>query len=214
VSAQEALEQTYGRLLATLAAAPEEAGWQATRLPGWTVRDLVHHLTADANRALVALHTPADGAATADAVTYWAEFSPGEPSAEANLRGTRIMASAWTRFQALGDLYAETARAVLVAARERGHDDVVLTQGKRIRVADVLSTLVVEATVHHLDLRLGEPSGRGLAEVRQVLNGLLGAPAPFADDARYALVGTGREPLSADEATQLGPLAARFPVFG
>jgi hypothetical protein len=38
----------------------EARGWQSTRLPGWTVRELVFYLASDCQRALVALHTPAD----------------------------------------------------------------------------------------------------------------------------------------------------------
>jgi hypothetical protein len=34
------------------------------------------------------------------------------------------------------------------------------------------------------------------------------------NDIRYVLVGTGREPLTADERRALGDEAARFPLFG
>lgn len=33
-------------------------------------------------------------------------------------------------------------------------------------------------------------------------------------DARYALVGAGREPLTPEEVELLGPLAERIPLFG
>jgi len=214
VSGREALDQTYTRLLESLAAMPDEEGWRATRCAGWTVRDLVHHLLSDANRALVALHTPSAGPATADGVTYWSEWQPQARTGDQDLRATRIMASAWTRVRPLVDLYAETARAVLVAAGERTDAELVGTQGRVLTVDSLLRTLGVEATVHHLDLGVGEPGPRGLAEVRRVLDGLLGATAPIPDDVRYALVGTGREPLTIEERERLGSVAARFPLFG
>ena len=115
--------------------------------------------------------------------------------------------------------YAEAAAAVVVAAGRVRPDEHVRTQGAVITVGDLLSTLVVEAAVHHLDLvahldRPG-PSAAPLAEVRRVLEGLLGAPLPGAwGDATAALRGTGREQLTAADRTALGPLADRFPLFG
>ena len=59
----------------------ESVGWTPTALPGWTVRDLVFHLAGDAQRALVALHTPAAGAVDTDAVSYWSHWAPGTDGA-------------------------------------------------------------------------------------------------------------------------------------
>jgi hypothetical protein len=82
------------------------------------------------------------------------------------------------------------------------------------------ATLAVEAAVHFLDLTVGlpsapppDPASAGL--VRRVLDGLLGQPLPTGwDDVEYALKGTGRVPLTAGDRSLLGPLAARFPLFG
>ena len=190
----------------------EDVGWQTTRCTGWTVRDLAFHLLEDARRALVALHTPVNGPADVDAVTYWCAWRPGTPQADAGRRGTRIMASAWSSVRPIADLYTETATAVLTASREHPGHTLVMTQGHALTVEDLLSTLAVEASVHHLDLRLGQPSAPGLAEVRHVLDGLLGHSVPTLDDARYALVGTGREPLSTDEQNTFG--AGELPLLG
>lgn len=75
-------------------------------------------------------------------------------------------------------------------------------------------TLAVEATVHHLDLRLGHPSEEGIAETRRVLDGLLARPAPIKDSVRYALIGTGRESVTEEEAQALGVDVERLPLFG
>lgn len=124
------------------------------------------------------------------------------------------MASAWSSVESIAALYAETATAVLVAGRDRAGSDLVATQGHVLTVDALFRTLAVEATVHQLDLRLGQPSEAGLAEVRRVLDGLLGRSAPIADASRYALIGTGREPLTNDEADELGAAVERLPLFG
>jgi hypothetical protein len=54
-----------------------------------------------------------------------------------------------------------------------------------------------------------------VAEVRRVLEGLLGAPLPADwDGPTTARRGTGREPLTAHDRAALGPLSDRFPLFG
>jgi len=88
-----------------------------------------------------------------------------------------------------------------------------------LRVEDLLSTLVVEATVHHLDLiRHMEgstgPSAAGLAETRRVLTELWGRePLEHWSDEHFALVGTGRAELSAEERSAVGPAAELLPLF-
>ena len=104
------------------------------------------------------------------------------------------MASAWSSVEPIAAAYVETATAVLVAGRERRGEDLIATQGHVITVDALSRTLAVEATVHHLDLRLGKPSQAGLTETRRVLDGLLGHRGPIADSSRYVLIGTGREP--------------------
>jgi hypothetical protein len=89
-----------------------------------------------------------------------------------------------------------------------------------LTVGDLLSTLCVEATIHHLDLTTdlpgaGGPAPEGLAEVRRVLDGLVGEPVASSwTDERYALVATGRARPSQEEERELGPLSERFPLFG
>jgi Mycothiol maleylpyruvate isomerase N-terminal domain len=218
VHALELVRTAYQPLLSFADTVDEDTGWAATRLPGWTVRELLVHLAADCQRALVALATPADGPADTDDVSYWTHWQPGSAGAAAGLRGTRIMASAWSSVHGPATLYAETARAVLVAGEKADGSEVVTTQGRRLTVESLLRTLCVEATVHHLDLAdvlTTGPEPAALHEVRRVLDGLLGQPAPAAwDDTRYALVGTGRAELTGAERDELGAAAERIPLFG
>lgn len=210
----QVLDSSYRALLGVVDGLDDDVGWRNTRCAGWTVRDLVHHLWSDAQRGLAALHTPAAGPADVDSVSYWRPWQPGTPGAEAGRRGTRIMASAWSSVEPIATSYAETARAVLVAGRGRAGGDLVGTQGHVLTVDTLFRTLAVEATVHHLDLRLGKPSEEGIAETRRVLDGLLGRPAPIRHSVRYALIGTGRESLTEEEAQALGVDAERLPLFG
>jgi hypothetical protein len=218
MEALDLLRAAYEPLIAFAAEVDEDTGWRATRLPGWSVRDLLFHLAADCQRALVALGTPASDPPDTDAVSYWSAWQPNTAGASAGLRGTRIIASAWSSVRGPADLYVETARAVLVLASRADPDAVIETQQRRLTMGSLLSTLAVEATVHHLDfgdLIPSPPSPAGLSEVRRILDGLLGVavPAEF-DDTRYLVVGTGRAPLSAAERESLGKLSERFPLFG
>src|SRR5688500_5007236 len=200
------------------ALSPEEA-WEPTGCAGWSVVDLGFHMLSDARRALVALNTPAEGPADTDAVDYWRAWRPPEPGDEAELWSTRIAASVHGGLPGLSARYAETSAAALVAAARLSPADLIGTQGRVLTVADFLSTLTVEAAIHHLDLvvRLDRPGPAPelLGEVRRVLEGLFSGPLPAGwDDATAARRGTGREPLSDEDLTELGSSAAVFPLFG
>lgn len=215
----DAVDVAYADLLALTDPLDDVAGWTPTGLPGWAVRDLVFHLLGDAQRALVALGTPADGPPDVDAVSYWRAWQPETTGADASRRTVRIMASCWSSVTSIAALYGETARAVLQLGARTDPSAVVATQGHAITVDDLLSTLAVEAAVHHLDVvahweRPG-PSATSLAEVRGTLDALLGRPAPFSwDGARWALLGTGRGEPTAAERAWLGADAGRLPLFG
>jgi hypothetical protein len=48
--------------------------------------------------------------------------------------------------------YAETSAAVRRLGRQTPPDAAIVTQGHVLRVDDLLTTLVVEAAIHHLDM--------------------------------------------------------------
>jgi hypothetical protein len=213
------LSTAYRDLSAVLSSLTVEEGWEPTGCAGWTPVDLGFHLLSDARRALVALHTPAEGPADTTAVDYWTAWRPPVPGDEEELWSTRIAASVHGGLRGIAARYAETSAAAVVAAGRADPDGLVGTQGRVLTVADFLSTLVVEAAVHHLDLvvRLDRPgpAAEPLAEVRRVLEGLLGAPLPASwDDVTAARRGTGREPLTADDRAELGDRVSAFPLFG
>jgi hypothetical protein len=214
----ELLRRTLGDLAAALEAVTEPQSWEPTGCAGWSVLDLGFHLLEDAHRALVDLATPAEGPPDTDAVGYW---RPGRPSPHDgdDLWSTRATASVQGGIARIARRHREAAEAVVVAAGRLAMDDVVRSQGAVMTVADDLSTMIVEAAIHHLDLvvRLDRPgpSEPALAEARRILEGLLVGPMPTRwDDATVARRGTGREPLTAEDRAELGPRAAAFPLFG
>jgi hypothetical protein len=217
---RDLLRTAYGDLCEVLydvAAAGEE--WSPTGCRGWAVADLGYHLLGDARRALVGLNSPAEGPADTDAIAYWRGWRPPEPGDDEALRHTRAASSLGIAFADLVEDYAGTAAAVLVAAGRVRSDDLISTQGRVLTVADLLSTLAVEAAVHHLDLVLyldrPGPAAEPLAEARRVLTGLLGRPLPESwDDVTAARRGTGRAPLTAADRAELGAAADAFPLFG
>jgi hypothetical protein len=213
------LGTAYRDLSGILSSLTVEEGWEPTGCTGWTPVDLGFHLLSDARRALVALNTPATGPVDTTAVDYWTAWRPPAPGDDEELWSTRIAASAHGGLLPIAQRYAETTAAVAVAAGRVRVDDVVATQGRMLTVADLLSTLTVEAAVHHLDLvlRLDRPgpAAAPLAQVRRVLEGLLGGPLPTGwDDVTAARRGTGREALTADDRADLGDATASFPLFG
>ncbi len=83
------LTDAYQPLLSFAAQVTEPQGWTPSLLPGWTVRDLLLHLAADCQRALVALATPSAEEVDTDEISYWSQWKPGTEGAQAALRGTR-----------------------------------------------------------------------------------------------------------------------------
>jgi Mycothiol maleylpyruvate isomerase N-terminal domain len=215
---RDAMIAAYLNLSAAVAGLTAEDMMRPTRCAGWAVADVLFHQLADARRALRVFATPADGAADVDDVTYWTAWSPGGPGYAEDARHVRISASAYGDGELAWD-WTETAGAACRAAAACPHERVA-TQGHVLRTADFAATLAVEAAVHYLDLTAGLPTAPApepapLALVRRVLDGLAGEPGPAGwDDTEYALKGTGRAPLTDADRELLGPVAARYPLFG
>lgn len=212
-----ALEIAYGDLSRHVQSVSEEEAWLPTGCMGWAVRDLIFHLHADAQRGLVALATTTDASPDRDAVTYWATAPTGDDAEFGELRATRSLASTHS-LSALKRDYSVMSQAAVMLAQRSDPAAALRTQGLVLSVDDLITTLVVEAAVHHLDLvahlpRPG-PAVEPLALVRETLDGLLGAPEPVGwDDTTYALAATGRRPLTQAERDALGPEASRFPLL-
>jgi uncharacterized protein (TIGR03083 family) len=192
----------------------EDDAWAPTGCTGWSVRDLLWHLHADAVRGLGAAHTPAERDADCDAVAYWRSWGSDPDADEQNRRLTRVEAGLHG-FAALRERYLEAAAATTRALAAAPADAVVATQGHALRVDDLASTLAVEATLHHADLvahlDAPGPPAAGLAEARRVVTALLGRPLDGWTSERVVLVGTGRAEPTPTERSGLD--GVEVPVF-
>lgn len=218
-AARDALDAAYGALVHAATRLDEASSWSATACTGWSARDLLFHCLGDAQRALVALHSPTEAPADRDGVTYWQDWTPNPVGAANGRRFVRVASSMFLQYGQLRDLFIETMKAVLHAAKQVPEDQRLRTQGHVLTCSDLLRTLTVEASLHHLDLlatlpNLPATSPSGLATTRKTVEQLLGTPLPAAwDDAYCARVATGRTPLSEEDRRLIGSAADRVPVF-
>jgi uncharacterized protein (TIGR03083 family) len=221
---EDALQGAYQNITTVADGLSDADLMRPSRCAGWTAADVLYHQLQDARRALRTFASPSAGPPDVDDVEYWrayspdGEYAPGGAEAAEHARHVRIVASAYPP-GALAWEWRETAAAACRAARTCPHE-AVTTQGYVLATADFMATLAVEAAVHYLDLTVGlpaapPPDAASLALVRRVLDGLLGTPIPSAwDDRTYALKGTGRDAVTADDRSALGALADRLPLFG
>ncbi|MET0460995.1 MAG: maleylpyruvate isomerase N-terminal domain-containing protein [Ilumatobacteraceae bacterium] len=191
-----------------------------TRCRGWTVGDLLFHLTCDAQRALVTFSTPATVPPDVDFATYWAPFQPlaTDEHDVAETRWLRVSASALSA-SGMTELWDDTSSAAVRAAARIDPAEALSTQGHSLTPADFLATLVVEATIHYLDLTVEfdaaiPPPASALDVVRHTLDARLGQPLRADwDDVTYALKATGRTPI-VDDLAVLGDQARLLPLLG
>lgn len=190
---------------------------------GWTISDLLLHVTLDARRALVALATPADGPPDVDSVSYWKDF-PGLADADAavgHAQWVRRSAAAFSRPTGVVGQWTDTAPAAVRAAAAADPDGRIATQGHVLTVSDFLATLITEAVIHHLDLTVSlpgaaEPAPDAVAVALSTLEGLAapeGLPAHWGPH-EALLKGTGREDLDGLDRRALGGRAELFPLLG
>ena len=221
--ARAALTDAYSGLESVVMSLAEADFARASRCVGWTVGDVLFHTLLDAQRALVAFGTPARKAPDLDYVSYWRNWmqADNEPFAAGHARFVRIGAAAYVDPTMLARHWQGTASAVLRLASGTPGTDRISTQGHVLTVSDLLGTLAVEATVHHLDLlaelpdrALPRPSATELTV--RTLDELLGenVSKPQWNDATWILKATGRLPLTASERNVLGAQADRFPLLG
>ncbi len=216
------LGRTYGRLTETVQGLADEDFARPTRCDGMAVGPLVVHLLYDAERALTAFATPSTAEPDRDFVSYWGEFPAGS---ESDTSFVRTVASAYRNpSQTLVGHWREVSEAAVRAAAVALADKhrLIETQGHVLRVGDFAATLVMEATVHHLDLILElpdapEPDPEGLQVTARTLDGLFGPDAWDVigwDTTTYVLKATGRLPLDDRDREMLGAHATRLPLIG
>jgi uncharacterized protein (TIGR03083 family) len=217
-----ALDQAYSGITSVVANLDDLDLLLPSRCRGWSIADLLFHVTLDAQRALVTLATPTDGPADVDFVSYWRSF-PGAGNADAALahgQWVRRSAAAFARPSGIVGQWTETAAAAAYAAGTADPGGRVATQGHVLAVPDFLATLVTEATIHHLDLVVSlpdaaDPAPDAIALALATLDGLAapdGLPAHWSE--REALLKcSGRDELDGADRQALGGRAEMFPLL-
>jgi uncharacterized protein (TIGR03083 family) len=214
------LATAYDGFTAVVTSLDDEQLMLPSRCAGWTVADVTYHVLLDAQRALVTFATPASGEPDVDAASYWAPHKPGAPWADAHQEFVRRSATAHSSASVVVNRWVETAAAAARAAQATAPDALLGTQGHVLRADDFVSTLVVEAMLHHLDVTVSlpaapEPETPVQQHVRNVLDVILGVAAPAGwPTADYALAAGGRGVVPAAVRETLGSAADRFPLLG
>ena len=215
----DALASAYEGVAEAVEGREERDFLRPTRCTGWAVGDLLFHMLLDAERALRAFASPADGDPDVDYASYWEPWSAADDQALDHARFVRLSASAHRSLATIAIRWNDASSAALRAARAADPSGYVSTQGHVLAVPDFVATLVVEAAVHHLDLVLDLPEASGPGElplrfVRVTVEAMLGRSVEMDwDEATLALKATGRAELTGAERDNLGALADRFPVF-
>ncbi|MGA6157599.1 maleylpyruvate isomerase N-terminal domain-containing protein [Stenotrophomonas sp. NPDC087984] len=211
--------RSWTALRTAVAELPDEDFARPSGCAGWLVRDLVCHLIIDAQDVLITLVTPAETEPTRDAVTYW-EVSEAPPTGDDPLDALTVRLAAayeepWLLKFHLDDVGSAAGRAAELADPGLW----VSTRDEVFTVGDYLCVYVLEWTLHHLDLiahlpGAAEPPAESLAGARELLERIAGAAFPASwSDTDALLVGTGRRAATDAERSELGELAAKFPVF-
>jgi len=218
------LGRTYGRLTETVQGLSDADFARETRCAGMPVGPLLVHLLYDAQRALIAFASSATADPDRDFVTYWRDFPARAEDDEPDTGFVRGVASAYRKPGVLVQHWREVSeaavRAAAVGLSDKGRR--IETQGHVLRATDFVATLVLEATVRHLDLIVGlpdapEPDPEALQVTARTLDALFGPEVWDVidwDTTTYVLKATGRVPLDQDDLDMLGPNADRLPFLG
>jgi hypothetical protein len=197
-----------------------------SRCRGWVVADVLYHLLSDAQRALVALASPAPGPPDRDFVSYWSGFADVSRDWVPGALWVRRSAAAFRDGTGVISFWQETAPAAVRSASRADPEGHVKTQGHVLAVPDLLATLAVEAVIHHLDMTVHvdaapEPADEAVAIATRTLDGLFGVRQPHASGTypagwsaqEYLLKATGRLTLTGTDRAALGTAADLIPLL-
>ncbi|WP_432946418.1 maleylpyruvate isomerase N-terminal domain-containing protein [Kribbella sp. CA-253562] len=222
LAAAATLGRAYSRVTEVVQGLSDADFARPTRCPGMAVGPLLVHLLYDAERALAAFATPSEAEPDRDFVTYWQDYPPGDGD---DTSFVQVVASAYRKpsvelVKHWRELSEAAARAAAFGLVDKGKR--IATQGHVLAAKDFVATLIVEATVHHLDLIVDlpdapEPDPEALQVTARTLDGLFGPEAWDVigwDTTTYVLKATGRLPLDEDDLEMLGESASRLPLLG
>lgn len=199
----------------------DEVAARPTRLPAWTVGDLVAHVWRDLDRLREALAAQPAATIDVDAVSYWRAYDPATRGPEIAARAIETAARFSDREALAGDLRRVLDEG-LAGARVVPDDRRVVTWGPGMRLDEFLATRVLEVAIHGLDL--ADALARdpwltpGAASItRGILTRLLGVEPPAIQrmsDVSFFELASGRRRPGRAERLALGSIASRFPLLG
>lgn len=202
----EALRAECERVESTLRGVAPDA-WSAPGLGEWTVHELAVHLTRGVARIAAYLDQAVDGPPVKDRVSYFRyDAEAVAPAVAARAREeARLIAP-----EQVAEAFAEAWRSSVLRAESLPGEHVMATIFGAMHLQEYAATRVLEAVVHHMDLRRAldlppDPDPAAADVTVEILQGLLGGPRPrnLGRD-RFVLVATGRLPHD----------DPRFPVLG
>lgn len=216
----DALRRECELLSELVAGLPEEDYARATRLPAWTVKQLLGHLYRGVDRINHGLDEPEPPAADADSVTYW-RIDDAVTADDEIARRAIAVADEFDSGQALGSAWDELWRRTTARAADEDPERLVTTWRPALTLSEYLRTRVLELTVHRMDLNaaLGlppDPTEDALAITEETLLALLDPPPPGTspvEGVAFVEIATGRREPTEDEREALGDLAGRLPVI-
>jgi uncharacterized protein (TIGR03083 family) len=216
----EALRTESRRISAVAAELSEEAFATPTRLPPWTIKDVLAHLLDVVDAVNVGLAEFPPAVVDGDAVSYWRSYDPDEDAAETSARATE-RAATYATGAALAEAWDALRQRTIQAITPKDGTRPIATGGPVLTLDEFLKTRVLEVTIHGLDMAaaLGRPpwaTAPALAVTREIMVGLLGIrpPADLEWDAvTFLETGAGRRSLTPRERGLLGEVSTRFPLL-
>jgi uncharacterized protein (TIGR03083 family) len=225
----EVLEVQCKDLSALLGELTHEDWDRPTRCTGWTVKDLAAHCEGMMQRLVTYNAQAIDGPAEIDRVGYYG-YDPDGPREGEDPNKTFSEVIRDRVLEETAGRSGEEVRAGVEAAiegmvagiKDIPGDRVIKRSGHpAIRFDEFVASRVLEFGVHSMDISHATLRGERIhpdaaSIVKEILDGLLGAPLPKGmgwDTRTFILTGTGRRPLGPNERFVLGPLAEKFPLL-
>jgi len=216
----EALRAESRRISSVAADLSEDRFAILTRLPPWTIKDLLAHLYVVMDEVNTGLAGFPPAVVDGDSVSYWRSYDPAEDAPQTAARATELAATYATGAELAAAWEALRARTIAAVTPKDGTRPIA-TGGPVLTLDEFLKTRVLEVTVHGLDLAaaLGQPAwatAPALAITREILVGLLGIRPPADlewDTVTFLEAGAGRRSLTSRERSLLGEVSTRFPLL-
>lgn len=182
---------------ATLAGVPGTA-WARPGLGSWTVAELVAHLVRQVTRLSAYADEPVEG--ETPSLDRFGYYRYDHAAMAAGVAARAVEAAREVDAETLPALFTESWQDEAELAADLPAERLVATIRGAMRADEYLATRVLEATIHHLDLRAAldlppAPTPEAGALTMALLEGMLDGPRPRnLGRVRFLLTATGRIP--------------------